>query len=129
MAAKELRDRFIEVCDFSNQWKDYDKFVSCLHEDVILKKVDDPESVCGIGNVYTYLKLKQAPLKPEFAYGDITRCSEWPSTGRTIGQVSGTGTYGDTAKSPKVNIRYTFTFTRATADEEWLLINAFAARM
>jgi hypothetical protein len=34
----------------------------------------------------------------------------------------------DKADSPGVEVRFTFTFTRTKKGEDWLVINAFAAR-
>jgi hypothetical protein len=45
----------------------------------------------------------------------------------TFGQVSGIASYHDRKGGPAIDVRFTFSFTRSSKEDHWLLINAFAA--
>src|SRR5712692_10005853 len=93
--------------------------------DIIMKKVDDPGSVVGIGNVIKYLKGRQAQVGPQLT--DIV-CDGDPYETDTMAQVSGIGQMHDKSGDTGIPVRFTFTFTRGRKDEDWLVINAFAAK-
>jgi len=126
----KLEEAFENVLNHFNA-AEYDKLLPMMDGDVIMKKVDDPGSVVGIGNVINYLNGRQKLFKPKL---DVVnrdyRCQEFSDT---VGQVSGIGkmhdkTVGEGAKKAPVPVQFTFTFTRANKEETWVVINAFAAR-
>jgi hypothetical protein len=122
-----LRETFEKVIEHFNA-AEYDKLLTFMDADIIMKKVDDPGSVVGIGNVFNYLKGRQAALRPILDNRHYDGEPEvWRQDG-TMAQVTGTGQMHDKADSPGVEVRFTFTFTRTKKGEDWLVINAFAAR-
>jgi hypothetical protein len=105
---------------------DYDELAKGFDVDIIMKKLDDPGSVSGIGNALVYLNKNQKSKHPHFNARVESR-HVWGAG--TVGQVSGTATYKDKqTDTTTTNVRFTFTYTRASEDERWLLINAFQAR-
>lgn len=124
----DLKKEFAQGCDLWNA-ADYDALGKRFDVDIIMKKLDDPGSVCGIGNTLVYLNENQKSKHPHFDPVEVETPIVW--AGGTVGQVSGTATYRDRDTDPdskKVPVRFTFTYTRASDDEDWLLINAFQAR-
>lgn len=121
-----LKEAFREAYTIFNG-ASYDDLLPMLDPDIILKRVDDAPSVVGVGNVMAYLKGRQVALKPKldsFKEKDLTYVGE----DGTNGQVSGLAQYHDSEKDKNgVAVRFTFTFTRSSETEDWLLINAFAA--
>ena len=120
-----LREAFDLVINHFNK-TEYDELLRLMDGDIIMKKVDDPGSVVGIGNVISYLKGRQAQFRPELTH-IVCEGEPWEQTG-TMAQVSGTGQMHDKKGAPGVPVRFTFTFTRGSEDDDWLVINAFAAR-
>jgi hypothetical protein len=120
-----LKEAFYLVINHFNR-TEYDELLPLMDGDIIMKKVDDPGSVVGIGNVINYLKGRQAQLRPELT-DIVVDGNPWDQDGTTA-QVSGTGQMHDKKGAPGVPVRFTFTFTRSGEDEDWLVINAFAAR-
>jgi hypothetical protein len=120
-----LKEAFDLVINHFNK-TEYDELLPFMDGDIIMKKVDDPGSVVGIGNVINYLKGRQAQFRPELT--EIVYDGDpWKQSGR-MAQVSGTGQMHDKKGAPGVPVRFTFTFTRGGEDEDWQVINAFAAR-
>jgi len=119
--AKGLEDSFDEAIGAFNS-RDYEKLVTLLDPDVILKRVDDPGSVVGIGNVMAYLSGRQRKLHPRLS--EIRK--EEPR--EQDGQISGTAKYHDSETDEDgTEVRFTFTFEKSEPDGDWLLVNAFAA--
>ena len=112
---------------------DYDKLAEVFDADIIIKKLDDPGSVSGIGNVLTYLNKNQKTKRPQFTIEHAEPVYVWDSG--TLAQISGTGIYRDRTdehakerdKSP-LPVHFTFTFSRDGKDHDWLVVNAFQAR-
>lgn len=120
-----LAGAFGEVCNFFNRGN-YNDLAKRCDTDVIMKKVDDAGSIVGLGNFITYLNTHQASQNPKIEKIDVDKEIVDPS--ETFGQVSGTAEYRDKATDKTtLAIRFTFTFTRADKDSDWILINAFAA--
>jgi hypothetical protein len=93
--------------------------------DIIMKRVDDPGSVVGIGNVIAYLNGHQASQQPQF---DGVKIETVRGANELNGQISGTAYYQDKKHvNTKIPVRFTFTFARQDVSEDWLLVNAFAA--
>ena len=123
---EKLREVFDKACQEWNAAK-YDELAKRFDVDIIMKKLDDPGSVSGIGNVLVYLNKNQAPKRPKFTPHTVETPIIWGHN--TIGQISGTANYLDKeGDSESVPVRFTFTFVRTDGDEDWLMINAFQAR-
>jgi hypothetical protein len=124
--ATDLNEAFeMALVLFNNA--DYEKLAEQMHSDIVFKRVDDPDSIVGIGNVQVYFKARMLPQKPQLQ--DIKDKTFYPRDARhaTNGQVSGTAYYQDNKSGGPIHIRFTFTFVRKTDSEDWLLINGFAA--
>jgi hypothetical protein len=122
--ATDLKKAFDQVCELFNNG-DYEKLAQYLDTDIITKKVDDPGSVVGIGNVTTYFKAHQTSRNPKIEKCEIEKLVV--DSSQTYGQVNGIAEYRDKAKDTKTTaIRFSFTFTRGSANEDWYLINSFA---
>lgn len=126
-----LTDRFLNGCSLFNSGK-YDQLAPLLRPDVIMKKVDDPDSVVGIGNVISYLNSQQKPLLPQFDPDGVSEFPQ-PSDAAMHGVISGQGTYQDISIGPGSTlpfpVRYSFTFTRKNTSAMWLLIHASAVHI
>ena len=121
-----LEDVFKHAWDEWNRG-DYNKLGERFDVNIIMKKLDDPGSVVGIGNAFVYLNENQKPKKPQFTAGNVEKPITWANG--TVAQISGTAKYLDKQGDPKATpVRFTFTFTRASEKEEWLIINLFQAR-
>lgn len=119
----DLRQAFDIACALFNEGK-YDDLRPFMHIDIIMKLVDDPGSVVGIGNVITYLNGHQATKGPRI---EGTEHAKLRGEHGTLGQAIGTGRYRDKkADHGTVQIQYAFTFTRDDDQSDWMLINAFA---
>ena len=66
----DLRQAFKTACDLFNDAK-YNDLGPLVDIDIVMKKVDDPGSIVGIGNVITYLNLQQAQQQPQFEVDKI----------------------------------------------------------
>jgi hypothetical protein len=122
----DLRQAFKTACDLFNGAK-YNDLGPLVDIDIVMKKVDDPGSIVGIGNVITYLNLQQAQQKPQF---EVDKIETVRGADGTMGQISGTAHYQDKKRvNVKILVRFTFTFTRDDLGDDWMLINAFAAPM
>ncbi|MFZ2059471.1 MAG: hypothetical protein WAU82_00525 [Candidatus Binatus sp.] len=121
--ATDLKKAFEQVSTLFNQGK-YDELGQFFDVDAIMKRVDDPGSISGIGNLIAYLNTHQKPQNPQFENIEISSQKEPDAT---QGIVSGKAEYRDT-KSDKntIPVHFTFVFTREDAKSDWLLINAFA---
>ncbi len=122
-----LEDVFKHAWDEWNRG-DYNKLGERFDVNIIMKKLDDPGSVVGIGNALVYLNENQKLKKPQFTPDKVDKPIIWAN--ETVGQISGTARYLDKQGDPKgpTPVRFTFTFTRASDKEEWLIINLFQAR-
>lgn len=124
--ATDLQTAFDEACRLWNEQK-YDELGKHFDVDIIMKKLDDPGSIVGIGNVLVYLNEDQAQKKPMLEKIKPEEKNEWAD--HTVAQISGTAHYRDKAKDTTTTpVRFSFTFTRAKKEEDWLLINAFQSR-
>jgi hypothetical protein len=122
--SKDLMDTFKTACGLFNDSK-YDELRPLMDIDIIMKRVDDPGSVVGIGNVITYLNGKQAEKQPQF---DVVKIETVRGENTVNGQVSGTAYYQDQKHlNTKIPVRFTFGFARQDVTDEWQLVNAFAA--
>jgi hypothetical protein len=104
---------------------DYEKLAEQMHPDIVFKRVDDPDSIVGIGNVKAYFIARMLPQRPQLL--DVKDKTLYPKDWKhaTYGQVSGTGYYRDN-RDP-IHVRFTFSFVRKNEGEDWMLINGFAA--
>jgi hypothetical protein len=115
-AYQDVLDRFNNV--------DYEGLLGVFDPDIILKRVLNPHSIVGIGNVEPYLRTHMAPHKPSLQkIADL----HFHQASATYAYVSGTGDYYDDATKPPTRVRFTWSFSRDDKTEEWSLINAFAA--
>lgn len=122
--SKNLKQAFKEACDLFNDGR-YNDLLPRMDIDIILKRVDDPGSVVGIGNVIAYLNGHQEDQQPQF---DLVKTETVRGEDETNGQISGTAHYQDNKhEDTKILVRFTFTFIRNDTDSDWMLINAFAA--
>jgi hypothetical protein len=121
--ATKLQQIFEDSYKLWNEGR-YDDLAKRFDVDIIMKRLDDPGSVSGIGNVLVYLNKNQAPKRPQFKPDTV----EDPIISDTVAQISGTARYLDKMGANPIPVRFTFTFTRADEDEDWLMINAFQAR-
>lgn len=136
---KEALDALIKTYDkVVAHWNkaEYDELAELCDANIILKKVDDSDSIVGIGNVLVYLNKLQKPKKPQFLADQVL--FKRVSRHYTLGQVSGTAEYtdnstrpghGEKPRKPPMKVRFTFILTRASSDEKWLVANAFAVPM
>jgi hypothetical protein len=121
--SKDLRQTFAATCDLFNDGK-YEELLPAMHIDIVMKRVDDPGSVIGIGNVSAYLKGHQAQQQPQLLEPKFEHI-----TGQSgmNGVISGTAYYQDKKHVPtRIRVRFSFTFTKEDPDDDWLLINTFA---
>jgi hypothetical protein len=108
-------------------WNDgnYEDLAELFDVDIIMKKLDDPGSVNGMGNALVYLKKNQYNKKPKLT---VVHKNKWfVSDDKTLAQITGVGKYIDKLGEPELDVHFTFTFTRDRNDREWLLVNAFQA--
>ncbi len=136
----QLYTAFNNAVGFFNNGN-YNTLLQYLHDTIIMKRVDDPTSVIGVGNVIAYLNGLQAPLRPVFT---PTTQTEWSPTANSDNAVhanmSGSGTYQDNSlaytdvlgnphlPSTAFPVQYVFTYRRKTTSDFWLLVNATARR-
>jgi hypothetical protein len=109
---------------------DYNKLAEVFDADIIMKKLDDPGSVSGIGNVVAYLNFSQKSKKPQFTIEHLDPPYLWDSG--TLAHLSGTAVYQDRTQTPAhtvppVSVAFTFTFCREDESHDWLMVNAFQA--
>jgi hypothetical protein len=121
--SKNLEQTFYDAIGAFNRGKYEEELAPLLDPDIILKRVDDPGSVVGIGNVMAYLKFRQGKLNPQL---DVTKPMLRQSS-PTLGQVSGEAVYHDQNGDDGIPVRFTFTFARGNENDAWLLVNGFAA--
>jgi hypothetical protein len=123
---EELKNEFDRGVQLWNA-ADYDELGKGFDVDIIMKKLDDPGSVVGIGNALVYLNANQKAKRPKLSPVAIEHIFIWG--GGTVGQISGTASYQDKDTDSRTTpVRFTFTYTRASEQEDWLLVNAFQAR-
>src|SRR5258708_9173912 len=91
--------------------------------DVIMKRVEHPGSVVGIGNVLAYLNTHQQSQKPQFVNVNIQLQKE--AMAATHGIVSGNALFKNN-QGASIPIHFTFVFARNNPDRDWLLVNLFA---
>jgi hypothetical protein len=119
--AKDLLKAFKEAAQHFNTGN-MDKVGEIFDSDVIMKRIGDPGSVVGIGNVIAYLK-RQKRQGPKLQNPKITFQQEKGAQGI----VSGTADYKNKASDSKTTpLQFTFVFARNDADSNWRLINLFA---
>jgi hypothetical protein len=121
--AKDLQQAFEQASALFNAGK-YDELGALFDIDVTMKRVDDPGSIAGIGNLIAYLNTHQKPQKPQFL--NVKIASKKGDKG-TQGIVRGTAEYVDNQQNHKtIPVDFTFIFTRSDPTSDWLLINTFA---
>jgi hypothetical protein len=119
----DLGRTFVEVSKLFNQAK-YDQLGRYFDIDVIMKRVDDPGSIVGIGNLMAYLNAHQKVLKPQFE--NVKIVSETGNKG-THGIITGTANYRDKKRDKNtIPVQFTFVFTRPDTKSDWLLAVTFA---
>jgi hypothetical protein len=125
----DLKGAFDEVLDLFNR-TDYVTLASKMDPDIITKRVLNPGSIVGIGNVQAYLIGRMKPLEPRMVnLRDETYYPSDPLAQATAmnAQVSGTADYHDKGSGPPTRVRFIWTLARKSNAEDWSLINAFAA--
>lgn len=121
--ATDLQQAFKQAAALFNAGK-YDELGALFHVDAIMKRVDDPGSIVGIGNLVAYLNTHQKSQQPQFE--DVRIVSQRGDDG-TQGIIIGTAKYRDKKQDHgTIPVQFTFVFTRDDNDSDWLLINAFA---
>jgi hypothetical protein len=119
----DLQQTFEQAAKLFNDGS-YDQLGRLFHLDAIMKRVDDPGSIVGLGNLIAYLNTHQKSQNPQFE--DIKIQSQKGDTG-TQGIIIGTAKYRDKKSDHgTIPVQFTFVFTRDATDTDWLLINAFA---
>jgi len=126
---KDLEGAFDEVLELFNR-TDYETLASKMDPDIITKRVLNPGSIVGIGNVKAYLIGRMKPLEPRML--NLSDVTFYPSdqaarANAMNGQVSGIAEYYDKGGGPPTRVRFIWTFARKNNTEDWSLINAFAA--
>src|SRR6266481_1221261 len=107
--ATDLGQAFDQVSQLFNAGN-YDELGQFFDEDAIMKRVDDPGSIAGIGNLMAYLNTHQKPQNPQFEGVKITSKKQ-PSSAQGI--VIGTANYRDKkTDSNTIPVQFTFVFTR-----------------
>jgi hypothetical protein len=125
----DLKGAFDEVLDLFNRL-DYETLASKMDPDIITKRVLNPGSIVGIGNVQAYLIGRMKPLQPRML--NLKDVTYYPSdqaaqANAMNAQVGGTADYHDKGSGPPTRVRFVWTFARKNNTEDWSLINAFAA--
>jgi hypothetical protein len=119
--AKDLLKAFKEAAQHFNTGN-MDKVGEIFDSDVIMKRIGDPGSVVGIGNVIAYLK-RQKRLGPKLTNPQITLKLDKG----TQGIVGGTADYKNKASDSNTTpLQFTFVFARNDPNSNWRLINLFA---
>lgn len=119
----DLQQTFYQAAELFNAGE-YDKLCALFDIDAIMKRVDDPGSIVGIGNLLAYLNTHQKPLQPQLE--DVKIVFQKGNDG-TQGIVIGTARYRDAKQDQRtIPVQFSFVFTRDDKDSDWLLINAFA---
>ena len=119
--ANDLQQAFQEAGEFFNSG-DMDQVGEIFDSEVIMKRIGDPGSVVGIGNVIAYLK-RQKRQKPQLLNVKIAFQQEKS----TQGIISGTAEYKNRSSDSKtMPIQFTFIFARNDPNSNWRLINLFA---
>jgi hypothetical protein len=120
--ATQLLQAFKQASELFNAGK-YDELGAMLSSNVILKRVGDPGSIVGIGNVLGYLNTHQKSQQPQFLNDRIQAQIEKA----TQGIIGGTAEYrnkpGDRETIP---VQFTFVFVRNDPNDDWMLTNLFA---
>ena len=120
--AKELRQAFDQASELFNAGN-YNELGAILSSNVILKRVGDPGSIVGIGNVMAYLNTHQKSQQPQFVGPKIQMQLE----NGTQGVIGGAAEYrikpGDRVMVP---VQFTFVFVRNDPNDDWMLTNLFA---
>jgi hypothetical protein len=120
--ATDLEKAFWKAVKLFNATQ-YDELGGMCDLDVIMKKVDDPGSITGIGNLIVYLNTQQKPQRPQFEKVQIDQKIEKPGNGIVIGK----GEYLDKSTDKHtIPVHFEFVFNREDEDDDWSLINAFA---
>jgi hypothetical protein len=120
--AVDLEKAFFKAVKLFNTGH-YDELGGMCDPNVIMKKVDDPGSIAGLGNLVVYLNTQQKPLKPQLEDVKVDQKIEK----RGNGIVVGTGKYQDkSADKHTIPVHFSFVFTKDGPDDDWSLINAFA---
>ena len=119
----DLHQTFEHTVALFNEGK-YNELGEFFDIDVIMKRVDDPGSIVGIGNLIAYLNTHQKSELPQFE--DI-KIESQRGDDDTQGIIVGTAKYRDKKHDRgTIPIRFSFVFTREDLDGDWLLINTFA---
>ncbi len=124
--SNDLSQTFKHATDLFNRGS-YDELGALLHIDAILKRVDDPGSVVGIGNIIAYLNTQQKSQMPQIRdFEDVAYMGQ----DGTHGIVTGRAKYKDKQNDyGAIPIQFAFIFTRDGTGEDWRMINAFAVPM
>lgn len=122
-----LREEFKRQVDLWNA-TNYEKLAERFDVNIIMKKLDDPDSVIGIGNVVAYLTKNQKSKAPQFRDVYIEDIFIW-GAGK-VAQVIGTAKYQDRRNHEETttSVRFVFTYSRSSVQDDWLMVNAFQAR-
>jgi hypothetical protein len=127
--AVNLMNAYHNIRDLFNAWN-YNDLVAAMDANIVVKKVQHPDSISGIGNVSVYLNSQMLPLKPTFT--NHTDIAFHPNhldaqASATYGLVRGVGDYVDnTVKGDKaIKVFFVWSFTRSYSTEDWMLVNVF----
>lgn len=127
---QEMKDALLrQFRDQVDLWNgtNYDRLAERFDVNIIMKKLDDPDSVIGIGNVLTYLNKNQKPKAPQFTDVYIQDTFIW-GEGK-VAQITGTAIYQDRRNQmARTEVRFVFTYSRPSVHDDWLMVNAFQAR-
>jgi hypothetical protein len=128
LMAKGLQAAYDQVLGLFNKG-DYPGLMGVIDADIILKRVLNPGSVVGIGNVEAYLRTHMMPLKPSFKNVAPTLFPKPPADQTAVNaHVRGEGDYyDDTVNKPaaSTHVHFVWMFTRSNTSEDWSLIHVF----
>jgi hypothetical protein len=124
-AAKTVIDAFNRPVKDANGHFDYYTLLSIMDPDVVIKRVLNPGSIVGIGNVESYLNYHMGPNEAYLNY-DQANWQLYPKNPTTHGEVNGTGTYHDDHGKTTATIKFTLVFARKTNKDNWALTSAIA---
>ena len=118
-----LQETFQQATSLFNAG-DYDGLGRIFDIDAIMKRVDDPGSIVGLGNLMAYLNTHQRPLMPQFQNPVVQYAT---GDQGTQGIIVGTANYLDKQSDrTTIPVQFTFVFAREDTSSDWLLVNAFA---
>jgi hypothetical protein len=128
--AGELKTLYQNITKWVQAW-DYTSLGTVMDPQIIAKKVLHPDYVAGKNTLMAYLQYDMFASKPIFTPDD-TKIKYHPKAAAdqdsaTYAHVRGIGTYQDSGADTPVSVAFVWSFSRATKNDTWLLVNVFGA--